>query len=108
MIEPCTRTKYAYDNANRPKSATDAVNGLTYATGFQTPPANTSCVATAVCYTPQGTPYAMSVGQSSTFAGLNITESFNNRLQPNQIKASSSGGNAIDITYSYADPLHSN
>ena len=58
----------------------DAVNGLTYATGFQTPPANTACTASAVCYTPQGTPYALSVGQSAAFTGLNVTENFNSRL----------------------------
>ena len=106
LVYPSGRVvNYSYDNANRPSKATDAVNGLTYATGFQTTPTNTACVATAVCYTPQGTPYATSVGQSSTFTGLNITESFNSRLQPNQIKASSTGGNAMDITYAYTDPV---
>src|SRR5205807_288500 len=66
MVYPSGRTvNYFYDSANRPSKATDAVNGLTYATGFQTPPANTACTASAVCYTPQGTPYALSVGQSA-------------------------------------------
>ena len=48
----------------------DGSNGITYATGFQTPPTSTACVATAVCYTPQGTPYALSLGQSTSFTGI--------------------------------------
>ena len=106
MVYPSGRTvNYAYDSANRPKSASDATNGLTYATGFQTPPTGTSCVSSGVCYTPQGTPYAISVGQSSSFTGLNLLESANNRLQPNEIKATSTGGNAFDLIYNYTDPV---
>ena len=92
---------YAYDSANRPKTATDSVNGITYTTGPQTPP--TGCLAGAVCYTPQGSFYALSIGQSSSFTGLNLTHSYNNRLQPLEFKASSTGGNAIDISYSFVD-----
>ncbi len=95
---------YTYDNANRPKSATDGSNGITYATDFQTAP--TGCLSGAVCYTPQGTFYALSIGQASGFTGLNLTHTYNNRLQPLEFKASSSGGNAIDITYSFADPAN--
>src|SRR5205085_4005377 len=52
MIYPTGRTvNYAYDSANRPKTAIDGSNGITYATGFQTPPTGTLCVASAVCYT---------------------------------------------------------
>lgn len=94
---------YAYDSANRPRSATDASNGITYATGFQTPP--TGCLSGAVCYTPQGTFYALSIGQTYTFTGLNLTHTYNSRLQPNEFKASSTGGNAIDISYNFVDPV---
>ena len=95
---------YQYDGANRPQSAADAVSGITYATGFQTPPTGTNCIANAVCYTPQGTVYALSIGQTSTFTGLNLMHAYNSRLQPSQFKASSTGGNAIDLSYGYTDP----
>jgi RHS repeat-associated protein len=93
---------YAFDTAGRPKSATDSANGITYATGFQTPPG--TCPTSGVCYTPQGSFYALSIGQTSTFTGLNLNHSYNNRLQPLEFKASSSGGNAMDISYGYLDP----
>jgi RHS repeat-associated protein len=36
---------------------------------------------------------------------VNVSETFNNRLQPNEIKASSTAGNALDITYNFVDPV---
>jgi RHS repeat-associated protein len=93
---------YTYDNADRPSTAADGSNGITYATDFQTAP--TGCLTGKVCYTPQGTFYALSIGQASTFTGLNLTHSYNSRLQPLEFKASSTGGNAIDITYGFVDP----
>ena len=102
---PTSRTvNYTYDSADRPSTATDASNGITYATGFQTSPGST-CLNNLTCYTPQGTFYALSIGQSSTFTGLNLTHIYNSRLQPNEFKASSTGGNAIDISYGFADPV---
>ncbi len=95
---------YTYDSADRPSTATDASNGITYATGFKTSPGGT-CLNNATCYTPQGTFYALSIGQSSTFSGLNLTHSYNSRLQPSEFKASSTGGNAIDISYNFVDPV---
>jgi hypothetical protein len=92
-------------SADRPSSATDASNGITYVADWQTPPANTNCTAGAVCYTPQGSVYGLSIGQSSSFTGFNVLETFNSRLQPSEIKASSSAGNAIDITYNFVDPV---
>ncbi len=93
---------YTYNAANRPITAVDGTNGIAYATDFQSVPSG--CLANAVCYTPQGTFYAHSIGQSTSFTGLNLTHSYNNRLQPLEFKASSSAGNAIDITYSFVDP----
>ncbi len=104
MIYPTGRTvNYTYDSANRPSSATDASGGVTYATGWQTPPAGTACLTSAVCYTPQGSVYGMSLGQTGSFAGLNIFENFNNRLQPNEIRAFSATVTAMDINYSFVD-----
>jgi RHS repeat-associated protein len=105
LVYPTGRTvNYTYDAANRPSTAADAANGITYASDWKTPPAGTNCTASAVCYTPQGSVYGMSIGQTSSFTGFNISETFNNRLQPNEIKASSSAGTAIDITYNFVDP----
>jgi len=105
LVYPTGRTvNYTYDSADRPSSAADSSNGITYVADWKTPPASTNCAAGAVCYTPQGNVYSMSLGQTSSFTGINISESFNNRLQPNEIKASAPFGNAVDITYNFVDP----
>jgi hypothetical protein len=106
LVYPTGRTvNYTHDSGDRPSTAVDASNGITYATDWKTPPTSTNCTAGAVCYTPQGSVYSMSIGQTSSFTGFNISETFNNRLQPNEIKASSTAGNAIDITYNFVDPV---
>jgi RHS repeat-associated protein len=96
---------YTYDAANRPASAVDSANGITYAAAQVTPP--TGCLTTGVCYTPQGTEYSAAIGKTGTFNGVNLSETYNSRLQPLEIKASSSAGNAFDITYSFVDPASS-
>jgi RHS repeat-associated protein len=94
---------YAFDAANRPSTAADGSNGITYATGMQSPPSG--CSSSAACYTPQGAFYALSIGQSPSFTGLNLTHLYNARLQSLEFQASSTGGNAIDISYSFVDPV---
>jgi YD repeat-containing protein len=101
VVYPTGRTvNYTYDSAKRPSVATDASNGITYGLG--------TCAngigSNGVCYAPQGSVSSMTIGQASAFAGLNFTSTYNNRLQPGEIKATSTGGNAIDITYSFVDP----
>jgi len=95
---------YSYDNADRPSTAVDGSNGITYATGFRTSPGGT-CAPNITCYTAQGTFYSLSIGQTSSFTGLNLIHVYNSRLQPQEFKASSSGGNAVDITYNFVDPV---
>jgi len=103
VVYPTGRiVNYTFNAANRPITAADSTNGITYSTDFQTAP--TGCLANAVCYTPQGTFYALSIGQTSSFSGLNLSHSYNSRLQPLEFKASSTGGNAIDIIYGFVDP----
>src|SRR5207244_792022 len=65
----------------------------------------TACVATAVCSTPQGTPYASSIAQASTFAGINVLQTYNSRLQPLRIQGSAptTFGNGIDVSYNFVD-----
>src|SRR5215472_15334683 len=106
LVYPTGRVvNYTYDSADRPSNAADSSNGVTYVADWKTPPTGTNCTASAVCYTPQGAAYAMSRGQTSSFNGVNVTEIFNNRLQPNEIKASASFGSAIDICYNFVDPV---
>jgi RHS repeat-associated protein len=93
---------FTFDAANRPATASDSANGIAYATGQASPPPG--CAASGVCYSPQGTEYGAAIGKTSTFNGINLSETYNNRLQPLEIKASSSGGNAFDISYSFVDP----
>jgi RHS repeat-associated protein len=93
---------YTYDAANRPATAADSANGITYAAAQSTPPSG--CLSSGVCYTPQGSEYSVAIGKSSSFTGVNIAETYNTRLQPLEIKASSSAGSASDITYSFVDP----
>ena len=96
---------YTYDAANRPATAADSANGITYAAAQSTPP--TGCLSSGVCYTPQGAEYSAAIGKTSTFNGINLSQTYNTRLQPLEIKASSTAGNAFDISYSFVDPTSS-
>jgi RHS repeat-associated protein len=107
MVYPTGRTvNYTYDAANRSATAADASSGNTYVTAPISP--LSGCISGGVCYTPQGSVYSMSIGQVSGFTGLNVSETFNSRLQPNEIKASSTAGSALDITYTFTDPSSHN
>jgi YD repeat-containing protein len=106
VVYPTGRiVNYHYDAASRPNTAADGSNGITYASGAPTPPSSTSCLPNLACYTPQGSLYAFSIGQTSTFTGINTINSYNSRLQPLEFKASSTGGNAMDITYNFVDSV---
>jgi RHS repeat-associated protein len=106
IIYPTNRiVNYTYDAANRPATAADSANGITYVAAQSSPP--TGCLSSGVCYTPEGTDYSSAIGKTATFNGVNFSETFNSRLQPLEIRASSTGGNAIDITYSFVDPVTS-
>ncbi len=100
---PTARRMYtAISAANR---VVQVYNGPQYA--FSQVPASPGCPINVVCYTPQGTIYSMSIYYSSSgFQGLNILETYNSRLQPQEIKASSSGGNAMDLSYNFVDPVN--
>jgi hypothetical protein len=55
--------------------------------------------ATTAPYIAQGSVAALTLGTSASFAGIKLSYGDNNRLQPLEIKCSSTGGNAMDITY---------
>lgn len=92
---------YTIDSANRPSIAQDSSNGITYTNGTCANGVNSS----GVCYAPPGELGSASIGVTSTFTGLGLVNSYNNRLQPAELKASSTGGNAFDITYTFVDPV---
>jgi len=92
---------YTYSAANRAVTAQDSANGITYATAASSVPSG--CPSGAVCYTPQGSIYSMGLGVTSSFTGVTVSETFNNRLQPLEIKASSTAGSALDLTYNFVD-----
>jgi RHS repeat-associated protein len=99
---PTGRTIYTYmSSANR---IVEVYNGPAYAAAQY--PASSGCVINWICYTPQGTIYSMSLYHSTGFNGLNILETYNSRLQPQEIKVSSTGGNAMDLTYNFVDPIN--
>jgi YD repeat-containing protein len=86
IVYPTGRTvNYAYDSADRPSSVADASNGITYASGFKTSPGAT-CANNVTCYTPQGSFYTLSIGQTSTFNGINLTHIYNARPSPRNSK----------------------
>ncbi len=68
-----------YDAANRPATAFDSANSITYAAAQSSPP--TGCLSSGVCYTPEGTDYSSAIGKTSSFAGVNFSETYNTRLQ---------------------------
>jgi len=86
---PSGRTlTYKYDSAGRQQSAIDAANGINYALdGTYAAP---GALASAV------------FGQTSSFSGITLSQTFNNRLQPSTILASSSNGTVLNLAYTFA------
>jgi RHS repeat-associated protein len=80
---------YAYSGAARPVSAIDSANSINY--------------ATLGTYAPQGALAGLTLGQAGSFAGINFAASYTKRLQPNEFKASSTAGTALDLTYNFLD-----
>jgi RHS repeat-associated protein len=90
LTYPSGRTiTHAYSGAARPVSAIDSANSINY--------------ATLGTYAPQGAPASLTLGQAGSFAGINFTATYNTRLQPNELKASSSAGTAMDLSYNFLD-----
>ena len=95
LTYPSGRTiTYAYNAAEQPTSATDTANSINY--------------AIQGTYAPQGALAALTLGQAGSFAGIILSDSYNTRLQPNEFKASSSAGTAMDLTYSFVDSSNHN
>ncbi len=88
LVYPSGRTiTYAYNNAARPVSAIDSANGINY--------------ATAGTYAPQGALAGLTMGSATGFTGVNLSNTYNKRLEPNEVKAWSTAGTAFDLSYCF-------
>ncbi|HXP68610.1 MAG TPA: RHS repeat-associated core domain-containing protein [Candidatus Dormibacteraeota bacterium] len=88
LVYPSGRTvTHAYDNAARPVSAIDTANSINY--------------ATAGTYAPQSALAGLTMGSSGTFTGINLSNTYNKRLEPNEVKAWSTAGTAFDLSYCF-------
>jgi RHS repeat-associated protein len=84
LVYPSGRTiTYAYDSAARPLSSVDSANNY----------------ALAASYAPQGALTSLVLGQSASFGGMNLNQAFNSRLQPSTVRAWSTNGTVLDLTY---------
>jgi RHS repeat-associated protein len=71
----------------RPISGVDTANSINY--------------ATAGTYAPQGALSALTLGSATGFTGVNLSNTYNNRLQPNEVKAWSTAGTAFNLSYCF-------
>ena len=95
LTYPTGRTvTYAVNSASQPLSAIDTANSINY--------------ATAASYAPQGSLAALTLGSGGSFTGLQLNDSYNNRLQPTEIKAWSTAGVAMDLVYGFVDANSNN
>jgi RHS repeat-associated protein len=91
---------YSYDSAGRPSTLFYSDYGFQLVGASTNPP--TGCPTSGVCYTPQGTIYSKAITDSHQ-VDLNVISTYNNRLQPLEIKSFSTAGMALDLTYSFVD-----
>ena len=85
---------FAYDNAAHLLSAVDSGNNLNY--------------ATSAVYTPTGALSSLTLGNSASFAGYTLANSYNNRLQPTLLSANKPTGTILSRFYSYGTSQQNN
>ncbi len=90
---------YVTDSAGRPSSAEDVANNIFYIQGT----CANGATSLGVCYAPQGAISSANVGPTGGSTWLKLAESFNTRLQPNQIQYSNQSGNLMLLQYSFLD-----
>jgi RHS repeat-associated protein len=88
LTYPSGRTiTYTVSAVGRPQKAVDTANSINYALN--------------ATYAPQGAVAGAVFGQSGTFGGITYSATYNNRLSPYTASATSSGGNALNLTFAY-------
>lgn len=90
---------YTTDSAGRASEAQDLTNSINYVTGTCANGVNNL----GTCYTPPGAVASLVLGEAGSFAGITLSNSYNPRLEPSELKASSSAGTAMDLVYSFVD-----
>jgi RHS repeat-associated protein len=78
---------YTNSDAARPLTAKDIVNSINY--------------ALSALYAPQGALASALHGQSGGFGGITASYTYNNRLQPATLGATSANGTVLDLAYSF-------
>jgi RHS repeat-associated protein len=86
---------YTVDNAGRPSTAMDVANSINYVTG------GCGVSSGGACYAPQGALSIAILGYSGTFAGMTLTDTYSNRLQPNEMKAANPTSTLMDLVYTF-------
>ncbi|HET7108345.1 MAG TPA: RHS repeat-associated core domain-containing protein [Candidatus Acidoferrum sp.] len=90
LTYPSGRTiTYTPNAASQPVSAVDGTNGINY--------------VTAAAYAPQGALSSLTLGYTGSFGGIQINDTYSPRLQPNELKAWSTAGVAMDLVYGFVD-----
>jgi RHS repeat-associated protein len=80
--------KYSYGSDGRPVSVVDSTNSINY--------------ATSATYAPPGGLASIVYGEvSGGFAGITTSNSYNSRLFPTALSASSTNGAALSLSYAY-------
>ena len=96
---------YTTDSAGRPSQAQDNADNINYVTGTCANGVNNG----GTCYAPQGSVASLVLGKAGSFGGITLANSYNTRVQPNEMKASTSAATAMDLVYSFIGPNgHSN
>lgn len=85
---------YGYDAAGRSLSAVDQANATNY--------------ALSAAYAPHGSLSSVVLAQASGFSGITASFTYNNRLQPGTILASSPNGTVLDFAYAYNHGVSNN
>jgi RHS repeat-associated protein len=85
---PSGRTiTYTVSAAERPLSAVDTANSINYALD--------------ATYAPQGALAGALLGESGSFGGITYAATYTNRMLPYTLTASSSAGNALNLTFAW-------
>jgi len=78
---------YTYSGAGRPLTATNAGGSTTFVTG--------------AAYAPPGELTSMTMGMTASFAGIQTSNAYDNRLQPILLSAASPSGTVFSLCFDY-------
>ena len=82
---------YGYNGTARPISLTDTTASTNYVSTCQTTP----------CYAPPGSLLNVRFGVTGTFAGITVQNSYNKRLQPITLSATSPSATVFSLSYDF-------